>query len=476
MPSRGRIYLREWDLLHCVSVGRTGVSRERPVARSGGGGAPARASGSRRARPRGAAREYCDVRCDGGRLSRRLHAAPPADPGYGPGPRGEPAVPLRRPGRRRRLPRRRFATTSVCRRAAGAAAATINRETSALSRMFRLAIRSGRVTHRPVFPERLEENGPRQGLLRTHRGTKRSDDYLPPPYQDVLDFAYYSGWRKREILGLTWDEVDTAGERHSAVPGALEDPGRSRAADHAAHCGCPHPSASRASRTTIPRVFTRDGTTVRAWRRAWPEACQRAGVPGRLLHDCRRTTARNLVRAGVPERVAMLLTGHKTRAIFDRYCIVNEADLQQAGAQLVAHLEAYPDDEPRTSTALRHARWRLTVDASLIPTTRALAVPSTGPSGIGSTCRSYRAILASKTWFFVTQAIVATRSYERGLEAGFRLLAFADAHAEVLARHELDRHRRQLYLFVLDMPRPGSTTGTPTWTRGPPFGPTRISR
>ena len=67
-----------------------------------------------------------------------------------------------------------------------------------------------------------------------------------------------------------------------------------------------------------PLVFHRDGIPIRRWRTAWRTACQAAGVPTRFLHDCRRTAARNLIRASVPERVAMLLTGHKTRAIFDR--------------------------------------------------------------------------------------------------------------------------------------------------------------
>ena len=74
----------------------------------------------------------------------------------------------------------------------------------------------------------------------------------------------------------------------------------------------------------------RDGIPVRRWRTAWRTACQAAGVPTRFLHDCRRTAARNLIRASVPERVAMLLTGHKTRAIFDRYNIINEHELLEA--------------------------------------------------------------------------------------------------------------------------------------------------
>src|SRR6266550_3215783 len=87
-----------------------------------------------------------------------------------------------------------------------------------------------------------------------------------------------------------------------------------------------------------PRVFRRDGVPVREWRTALRDACRKAKVPHRMLHDCRRTAARNLVRAGVPERIAMLLTGHKTRAVFDRYNIVNEQELLTAAERLAAYL------------------------------------------------------------------------------------------------------------------------------------------
>ena len=91
-------------------------------------------------------------------------------------------------------------------------------------------------------------------------------------------------------------------------------------------------------RRRTPRVFHRDGVPVRVWRTALRNACRQARLPHRLLHDCRRTAARNLIRTGIPKRIAMLLTGHKTREVFDRYNIVNEQELLTAGKRLAAYL------------------------------------------------------------------------------------------------------------------------------------------
>jgi integrase len=76
------------------------------------------------------------------------------------------------------------------------------------------------------------------------------------------------------------------------------------------------------------------GVTEGAFNKAWRKARVAAGCPGRIPHDFRRTAVRNLVRAGVPERVAMQLTGHKTRAIFERYNITSPADLRDAAQRL----------------------------------------------------------------------------------------------------------------------------------------------
>jgi integrase len=226
------------------------------------------------------------------------------------------------------------------RRAQGAAAATINRELQALHRMLHVAVQRDLLARLPEFPTRLQENPPRQGFFK-HEEYLKVRAVLPSAFQDVLDFAYYWGWRRNEILYLAWTEVDLPG-------GVIRlSPHRSKTrAGRVLPISAPLRQVLERRRARRigdePGVFRRDGVPVRTWRHALRDACRQPQVPPRLLHDCRRTAARNLNRAGVPERVAMILTGHKTRSVFDRYNIVNERELFSAGGRLVAYLHGAP--------------------------------------------------------------------------------------------------------------------------------------
>ena len=77
-----------------------------------------------------------------------------------------------------------------------------------------------------------------------------------------------------------------------------------------------------------------NGTASKVFRNPWKDACEKAPCPGGIPHDFRRTAVRNPVGAGVPGKSAMLLTGQKTRSVFDRYDVVNEADLWVAVGRL----------------------------------------------------------------------------------------------------------------------------------------------
>jgi integrase len=86
-----------------------------------------------------------------------------------------------------------------------------------------------------------------------------------------------------------------------------------------------------------PWVFHRDGHQVAWFYDGWRTACEKAGIPGRLFHDLRRSAVRNLINAGVGEGVAMKITGHETASIFRRYHIVSGADVAEAVQKLARH-------------------------------------------------------------------------------------------------------------------------------------------
>jgi integrase len=107
----------------------------------------------------------------------------------------------------------------------------------------------------------------------------------------------------------------------------------------------------RQSRQIIPYLFVHlrgphCGKQVKDFRKSWRTACVKAECPDMLRHDFRRTGVRNLVNRGVPERVAMKITGHKTRSVFDRYHIVSPADLQEATRKLTGKISGTVEKIP----------------------------------------------------------------------------------------------------------------------------------
>jgi integrase len=151
--------------------------------------------------------------------------------------------------------------------------------------------------------------------------------------------AYHIGTRKGELRRLRWEQVDldaaairfesrqTKGKKPRTAPiyGDMERWIRSQLETRVPGC---------------PFVFHHHSKPVGGQLRGWREACERTGMPDLLFHDLRRSAVRNMKRAGIGDKTAMDISGHKTQAIFDRYDIVDEVDVADAGTKLTEYFAA----------------------------------------------------------------------------------------------------------------------------------------
>ena len=227
--------------------------------------------------------------------------------------------------------------------------ATINRNTQLLSQSFKLAVERKHVATVPLIRHLSEAGNARQGFF-SEMEFRSVASTLPSVLADFALFGYLTGWRKGEIKSLRWADVDgdtvrllaenaKNGEaRMVTLQGELQELIERR-------------RACRQVKTKMgimlaDFVFHHDnGQPVLDFRKAWAAATKLAGVPGRLFHDLRRTAVRNMIRAGVTERVAMQISGHKTRSMLDRYNIVNEKDLREALQRTQNYLTTVAEEE-----------------------------------------------------------------------------------------------------------------------------------
>jgi len=246
----------------------------------------------------------------------------------------------------------------------GLSNASINRELAVLKRMFSLGVQSTppKVNLIPYIPM-LKETNTRKGFFELQEYLNLRSA-LPHYLKPVVTFAYHTGWRAGAILNLTWDKVDLKQGIITLNPGETKNE-NARTIYPNEELMKEMKSVYANRRLGCPYVFHRGGKQIKRITRAWKTACIKIGlceplrddngnpivrktkkdkgkvamVPTKLFHDFRRTGVRNMIRAGIPERVAMMVSGHKTRSVFDRYNIVSDQDLKEAARKMQTYHE-----------------------------------------------------------------------------------------------------------------------------------------
>lgn len=217
----------------------------------------------------------------------------------------------------------------------GGGAGTVNRELTALKRALNLAKIEGYIKSVP-YVKMLKEPIPRQGFLERDQYLAILNN-LPLYLKPLFMLAYITGMRGGELLSLTWDMVNMR-------EGYIRPRANITKTSQARTIFLP-PEGILALKLAMKNrvlgcdlVFHREGKPIGSFYKTWKTACEKAHCNGILFHDTRRTAIRNLVRAGVPERVAMEISGHRTRSVFDRYNITSERDLREAAIKLGDYL------------------------------------------------------------------------------------------------------------------------------------------
>ena len=218
---------------------------------------------------------------------------------------------------------------------------TINRELAALKRALSLGVEHS-IVDRNRIPQikALAEHNVRKGFFERDQFLALRKA-LPEYLKGFCTFGYKTGWRVSEIQSLTWNQID----RQQGIARLEGDQTKNKEA-RTIYLDTELRDVIQAQwdkRTSleIPYVFpNREGKgPIRDFRGAWKAACKKAGLEGKIFHDFRRTTVRNLVRSGIPESIAMKVTGHKTASVFRRYDIKSDADMREAAQKQEAYIK-----------------------------------------------------------------------------------------------------------------------------------------